>query len=172
MVNKKQPSVESLKEVSLLQIFSETEIQEILGIGKLIQYEALSNIVIEGEMSWGMYLVMDGSVGVFKSNRVSGNTYDVGQIDRGGFFGEFSLIDDGPRSATVRATTECLLFYISKYSFQAFLNKSTERKLKFYESCAHHVVNRLKELDDSYVITQYQLWKTALSTKGSSEEAA
>ena len=71
------------------------------------------------------------------------------------------LVDDNPRSATVRALTNCQLFYISKDQFQGFLAASKDLKLRFYESCIHTIVTRLRELDDNYVISQYQLWKAA-----------
>jgi hypothetical protein len=62
----------------------------------------------------------------------------------------------------VRALSDCQLFYISKDAFIHFLNESQTRKVKFFESCVHTLVSRLRELDDNYVISQYQLWKTAL----------
>lgn len=157
-----KPSVGLLREIKLLKPFSEQELLALIQAGSAAAYEAHTNIVIEGELSWGLYLVLEGILGVFKTNKLTGEDYDVGQIKGGGFFGEMSLVDENPRSATVRALTNCQVFYISKDSFQKFLGRSQELKLKFYESCVKNLVGRLRELDDNYVISQYQLWKTAL----------
>jgi CRP-like cAMP-binding protein len=157
-----KPSVSLLKEIKLLQSFSEAELQQLIASGSGASYEPHTNIVIEGELSWGLYLIVDGIVGIFKTNKLTGSLYDVGQLRAGSFFGEMSLIDENPRSATVRSLTNCELFYISKETFIAFLNKSTDLKLKFYQNCVSNLVVRLRELDDNYVISQYQLWQSAL----------
>jgi CRP/FNR family transcriptional regulator/CRP/FNR family cyclic AMP-dependent transcriptional regulator len=155
--------VNLFKEVKLMQCFSNEELAEITKLGTMCNYEAYANIVIEGELTWGIYFIIDGMVGIFKTNKLSSNSYDVGHLKKGSFFGEMSLVDEDPRSATVRALTNCQLFFIPKEKFNAFLNASQPRKLKFFENCIQLIVSRLRELDDSYVISQYQLWKTALT---------
>lgn len=162
MVNASKPTVEMLKEVKLLRSLTDAELGDLISLGTSANYEAHTNIVIEGELSWGLYCVIDGILGVFMTNKLTGENYDVGQIRSGGFFGEMSLVDDNPRSATVRALTHCQVFYISKDSFQAFLGRSQDLKSRFYESCIKGLVGRLRELNDNYVISQYQLWQSAL----------
>jgi CRP-like cAMP-binding protein len=156
-----QPSAAVLKDVKLLQVFSDSELNQLVMKGKSVEYEAHGNIVIEGELSWGLYLILEGMVGIYKTNKLTGDSYDVGQLKTGSFFGEMSLIDQNPRSATVKALTPSQLFFISKESFNDFLGQSSALKLKFYESCLKTLIHRLRELDDSYVISQYQLWKIA-----------
>ena len=156
------PTVEMLKEVKLLHNLTEQELGSLLQLGAGVDFEAHANVIIEGELSWGLYLILDGTVGIYKTNKLSGNNYDVGQLKQGSFFGEMSLVDDQPRSATVRALTDCHLFHISKESFHTFLSQSPDLKTRFYDTCIQILVHRLRELDDNYVISQYQLWKTAL----------
>lgn len=162
MVTTVKPSVAILKEIQLLSVFTEAELGQLLRAGASQTFEAHANVVIEGELTWGLFLILEGVVGIFKNNKLTSDIYDVGQLREGNFFGEMSLIDDNPRSATVRALSDSQLFFISKDSFQAFLNQSSDLKLRFYEACIRTTVGRLRELDDSYVISQYQLWKTAL----------
>lgn len=157
-----QASVAMLKEVKLLREFSEAELAQLMQLGSSTMCEAHANIVIEGELTWGLYIILEGVVGIYKNNKLSGNLYDVGQLRAGQFFGEMSLVDDNPRSATVRALSDCHLFYLSKDNFSQFLDRSPDLKLRFYQSCTADLVHRLRELDDNYVISQYQLWKTAM----------
>lgn len=157
-----KPSVPMMREIRLLQTFTDSELAQLINAGTGAAYEAHTNMVIEGEMSWGLYLIIDGVVGIYKTNKLTGENYDVGQLRPGNFFGEMSLVDENPRSATVRALTDCHVFYISKDVFVHFLSQSTGTQLRFYESCVKTLVSRLRELDDNYVISQYQLWKTAL----------
>ena len=151
-----------LREIKLLRAFSENELSQLIAMGAAANYEAHSNMVIEGELSWGLYLILEGVVGIFKTNKLTGDVFDVGQLRGGSFFGEMSLVDENPRSATVRALTNAQLFYISKDVFNKFLDQSKDLKLRFYDSCIRTLVKRLRDLDDNYVISQYQLWKTAL----------
>ena len=165
MVSGVKPAVSILKDVKLLQAFTDAELAQLTHVGSTAHYEDHANIVIEGELSWGLYVILQGVVGIFKNNAMTGEPYDVGQLRDGNFFGEMSLVDDKPRSATVRALTPCEVFYVSKESFNAFLDQSKDRKLKFYETCIHNVVSRLRELDENYVVSQYQLWKAAFQRK-------
>lgn len=160
-----KPSVELMREVKVLSIFNDDELQMILNLGEVLNYEAFTNILIEGELSWGLYLIVSGTVGIYKTNKMSGNHYDVGQLTTGSFFGELSLVDENARSATVRALTETHVVYISKESFHRFLSTSEDRKIRFYETCVKTLVSRLRKLNDNYVISQYQLWKNAVDGK-------
>ena len=157
-----KPTVAMLREVRLLQSFSDSELVRLIQLGSGASFEAHSNIVIEGETTWGLYLILEGVVGIYKSNKLTGDHYDVGQLRYGNFFGEMSLVDENPRSATVRALTDCHVFYISKETFTQLLESSSDLKLRFFEACVKNLVSRLRELDDNYVISQYQLWKTAM----------
>jgi len=155
-------STAQLKQVTLLSVFTELELSALLQCGKVIQPEAYSNVVIEGELSWGMYLVVQGQVGIYKVNKLSGNVYEVGQLQAGSFFGEMSLIDQQPRSATVQTLTDCTLFFIGKSDFLQVVQATPGLKERFHESCIQQLVGRLRALNDDYVVSQYQLWKNAL----------
>ncbi len=158
----RQPKVPLIREIKLFGRFTDTELSDLAFSGKTVHFEEHSNIVIEGELSWGLYVIIQGSVGIFKNNPGTGESYDVGQLTVGNFFGEMSLIDEAPRSATVKAMSPVSLFYIPKDSFQDFLNKSDELRARFYQNCVETLVGRLRLLDDSYVTSQYLLWKRAL----------
>lgn len=157
-----KPTVALLKEIKLFSSFSNTDLSNLLQKGAQVRAEPHANIVIEGELSWGLYIILEGTVGVFKTNKLTGHNYDIGQLGASNFFGEMSLIDDNPRSASVKTFSETDLFFISKESFNAFLDTSPQLRLSFYANCVKTLVNRLRDLDDNYVASQYQLWESAL----------
>ena len=164
-----RPSVQMVREVKLLKSFSDTDLGKLIAAGHGVNFEAHGNIIIEGEQSWGLYLILEGLVGVFKTNKITGDIYDLAHLRRGNSFGEMSLIDESPRSATVKALTDCQLFYISQEAFGTFLSTSEAVKVGFYENCIRDLAGRLRELDENYIVSQYQLWKIALKN---SKEAA
>lgn len=162
MVPTQKPTVQELKAIQLFRSFNDQELTKLITIGTCNQYEPHTNVVIEGELSWGVYVVLDGTVGVFKANKLTGESHDVGQLGHGNFFGEMSLIDENPRSATVKTLTEASLFYISKSSFMGFIDPVVDRKMNFLINAIRTLVTRFRELDENYVVSQYQLWRQLL----------
>ena len=76
---------------------------------KKVVYEAGDTILSEGEHGSTAYLLTRGSVEVLVGNGAKARR--VATIGAGEVFGEVSLLDPGPRSATVRALghVECLV---------------------------------------------------------------
>lgn len=73
-----------------------------------VKFKAGDTILTEGEQGDTAYLIVDGSVEVSIGEGTKAKT--VGQLGAGEAFGEMSLIDPGPRSATIKALrdTECV----------------------------------------------------------------
>ena len=73
-------------------------------------------IVREGEKGDTFFVVLEGQARVVNRNgRVLNRVYP------GDFFGEISLLDGGPRTATVVAETPMLLLGLSRSAFQNVL---------------------------------------------------
>ncbi len=156
------PTPQTLRSVDFLSTFSDVELSQIIALGRESSFEAHTNIVIEGELSWGLYIILEGTVGIYKTNQLNGENYDIGHLRAGNVFGELSLIDDNPRSATVRALTKTITYYIPKEQFKAYLEESAEIEHKFLTNCIRTLALMLREVNDKYVISQYQLWQNAL----------
>jgi CRP-like cAMP-binding protein len=71
------------------------------GRHELDTFEDGEIIVREGEETRDMYIIADGSAEVLK--QVGDREVSLGVLQRGAFFGEMSLLEGLPRSATVRA---------------------------------------------------------------------
>lgn len=160
----------NLREVKLLQGFSDEDLQALVRAGEILTFEALALIVIEGEPSGGLFFLLEGQAGVFKTNKASGNLIEIGNLKSGNSFGEMSLVDDAPRSATIQALTACRAFHLPTSAFTTFLLRNDRTRSDFYQRCVLELAKRLRQLDDHYVDVQYQLWKVAL--KGDGKKAA
>ncbi len=84
-------------------------------------YRAGEMIFHQGEPSSAMYLVAEGHVNIHlpgeDSRRIS-----LKDISRGEYFGELSLFDDKPRSASVLATTDVILLELGRDRLAEYLN--------------------------------------------------
>jgi len=155
-----------LREVKLLSGFSDEDLAHLLKGGEILSFEALALVVIEGEPSGGLFFLMEGQVGIFKTNKASGDLVEIAQLRAGQSFGEMSLIDDAPRSATIQALTPAKAFHLPSDVFKSFLAGNERTKCEFYQRCVAELAKRLRSLDDNYVISQYNLWKVALKGDG------
>jgi CRP-like cAMP-binding protein/Fe-S-cluster-containing hydrogenase component 2 len=66
-------------------------------------------IVRQGETQHSLYLIDEGQLRVFIRDG-QGGELDIAVLKTGSFFGETAFLTKGPRTATVRALTDCLLF--------------------------------------------------------------
>jgi CRP/FNR family cyclic AMP-dependent transcriptional regulator len=64
-------------------------------------YAKWDTIVREGEMGTEMFIIQEGKVVVTK--KIGDNEIFLATLERGDFFGEMSLLESVPRTATVRA---------------------------------------------------------------------
>ena len=71
---------------------------------KTVAFNAGDIIIAEGDQGSTAFLIVRGQVEVVVGD--GSREKAVGTLDAGEVFGEMSLIDPGPRSATVRAVTD------------------------------------------------------------------
>ena len=99
-------------------------------------------IVHEGDTGREMYVIRKGQVEVTKS--LGGSHVVLATLERGNFFGEMSLLESLPRSATVRAKGETELLVIEP---GALLLK-IRRDPTFAFEMLQHMSRRVRDLDD------------------------
>ena len=79
-------------------------------------------IIVEGTQGDSMYIINRGSVLVTSSDR-KGDVVTLGTLKDGAFFGELSLFDNLPRSATVTAIRETSIFMITRSELNKIFSK-------------------------------------------------
>ena len=99
-------------------------------------------IVSEGEPSQSLYLMLAGRAKVQRSD-AEGKEVILAMIGPGEFFGEMSLIDDAPRSASVITVEPCDFISIQKDSFKSMLATSPDMAMQIMRG----LVRRLREAD-------------------------
>ncbi|MFM8333134.1 MAG: cyclic nucleotide-binding domain-containing protein [Candidatus Methylumidiphilus sp.] len=78
-----------------------------------LHFEAGDEVIRQGDDGDCAYLVQSGQLQALRDGRV------VGELGGGDCFGEIALVQDGPRTATVRCLTPCELTAISRDDFQS-----------------------------------------------------
>lgn len=111
-------------------IFSACTPEEIAAIASVSQdsfYQAEQIIVTQGTPGQAFYLILSGRVEIVRDGT------SIGTFGPGDFFGDMSLLDQAPRSATIRAIepTSCLM--LSSWDFKAMLQDHPSIAIKLLE---------------------------------------
>lgn len=86
-------------------------------------YRAGEYIMRQGDAGDSAYFIQSGRV-LISLTRPDGSELQMGQRGAGSLIGEMAIVDDGPRSATVKAIEDCRLLEISKADFTRALRNS------------------------------------------------
>ncbi|MDD9300927.1 MAG: cyclic nucleotide-binding domain-containing protein [Desulfobacter sp.] len=106
-----------LKEIDIFSGLSAAELAAIAAETKELDYQANETVIKQDKMGETVFLVIDGRVEVIKE--LSGDKEVVlDHIESGGAFGEMALIDDAPRSATIKTVTPCRFLILHKQEFK------------------------------------------------------
>ena len=158
-----QWGAEQLQKIALFKSFDKNILRDIYKLGIIEAIKKSSHAVIEGEPSRGLYLILHGTLSVFKNDPTTGDSHRLATLEAGDSFGELSLFDQAPRSATVMADIFSYVFRLEAGKFESYLADAGDKlSAIFYKTCAVSMSERFRSLNADYITSQQLLWKYAL----------
>jgi CRP-like cAMP-binding protein len=121
---------QQLGKVPLFSGLSNRELDAIVRAGKEVEHREGHVIAREGDRGIGFFLVLDGEA------RVSRGGKGLAKLKSGDFFGEISLLDRGPRTATVTASSRIRLLGVTAWVFRGLLMEYPSIAMKLLEVVA------------------------------------
>ena len=112
--------IRHLQRVPLFSGFDEDELRRIAELSRIVEVPAGRELTQMGAPGDAFFVIIDGSVAVHTPIGASG------QLPPGSFFGEMSLIDGEPRSATITAATDLRLLVVDRTHFWRLLEDTPE----------------------------------------------
>ena len=109
--------IELLKKVPMFSNLSQRHLREIGKHADQVKVEVGRVLAQQEKKGWEFIFIVDGKARVEKNGKV------IRQLSGGDFFGEISLIDGEPRTATVISDTDMTLLVVNKTSFDHLLDK-------------------------------------------------
>ena len=131
-----------LKTVPLFSLLSDHQLAALFPAIQHRTYPRHSVMLRAGEKAEALYVMLAGRAKVVIDDG-EGRQFTLTVIGANEFFGEMSLIDDKPRSASVEAIDQCEVLYISKAAFMTCLKDNFEVAMMILRA----VVGRLREAD-------------------------
>jgi len=122
--------VELLRGVPIFQGLSRSDLRRVVEAGRELEFPAGRMIVQEGAIASDFYLILSGWATVSRGLR------SIRRLETGDYFGEISVLDGGPRSATIMAETRLLTFRLSRTAFLRLLREHRSIAAKLLQSMA------------------------------------
>jgi CRP/FNR family transcriptional regulator, cyclic AMP receptor protein len=139
MANKKA-TIEHLRNVPLFASCSNKDLEKIAKAGDEIAMTAGQLIIDQGQTGKEAFVLLSGSATVRRNGK------KITTIGAGAMVGELSLLDHGPRTATVVLETDASLLVISQRHFLAVLDDVPALAHKLLATLA----GRIRDFDRQY----------------------
>ncbi len=134
--------IEILRRIPMFSAFDYKELVKFLEIGEMHKVKSGEVIIREGEEDAAMYVLLYGRAEVFKGEQL------VNRLGPGDYFGEMSLIDKVPRSATVVAVQPMTFLVLERDRFFRILQSDARIATKVFWSFVQKLNRRLRHADD------------------------
>ncbi len=141
---------EFLKKASIFSNLNDKELDLLAKNAHEKAYPKNSYIIRKGEVGTSIFLMRSGKVNVILEKETGGKVH-LSTLERGNFFGEMSMFDVRPRSATVVAEEDTTIIEIRREDFLQEIAKSSEISLKVLAEMTsrfRHTDETVKQIDD------------------------
>jgi CRP/FNR family transcriptional regulator, cyclic AMP receptor protein len=145
MVGRARTDKKLVEQLKTVPLFSGCSARELASLGRFLRevdFPAGRQIVQQGRTGTGLHVIIEGETKVVVGDRTRR------RLGPGAFFGEISLLDRGPRTATVVAETPVRTLALSAWNFRAALKEHPSMAVKMLEELASRVRSAGSSLTD------------------------
>jgi CRP-like cAMP-binding protein len=136
---RRQNKTDLLATVPLFSSCTKRELAKIASLADRVSAEPGEELTREGTTGREFFVIEDGTANVVLGGR------KIATLGPGEFFGEMALLDQGPRSATVRAATPMSLYVIGAREFATLIEEVPHVTRKLLQGLA----KRLRLLENA-----------------------
>ena len=113
---RKDAKTQLLSKVSLFSACNQRDLRRIASLVDEVEVPQGKVLIRQGNPGWECFVITEGRAKATMRGKRSAS------LGPGSFFGEMSLLDGGPRSATVTAETDMRLLVLSSRDFSALVD--------------------------------------------------
>ena len=142
------PNWQEMQQIQVFSRLTENEIYDLFKLAFVKHYKAGATLFVEGMTGEILYVVLKGKVDICK--KTAKDEIVIASMGPGDFFGELSLIDAAPRSATARVVEDAELVAITKKVFDDMLNADPKVTAKLLIEFLRTAAKRLRDTDKKF----------------------
>jgi CRP/FNR family transcriptional regulator, cyclic AMP receptor protein len=144
-----------LKEVSLFDGMEDKTLSQIFKLGKVQSFHAGQAIIQEGQEGGNLHIMITGRAEVSKTGKTPSDKKYLADLSRGSIFGEMSVFDEAPYSATVKAREDCSVHVIKGDDFKKFLKKNPDIAYEVFCTLIRLVSSRLRRTNLAFSLLEF-----------------
>jgi serine/threonine protein phosphatase PrpC/CRP-like cAMP-binding protein len=133
--------IEILRRIPMFSAFDFKQMAKFVEVGEVRLVKKGEVLIREGEEDASLYVILYGRAQVLRGGEA------VNHLKEGDYFGEMSMIDKVPRSATVVATEAMTILFLDRERFFGLLQTDAGMATKVLWSFAQKLNRRLREAD-------------------------
>jgi CRP-like cAMP-binding protein len=154
MAKKKTDEITLLRKVGILADLDEEDLRKVLAISQRVAFKTGETIMREGEQGESMYFFVAGEVDVTKNLTLKLGDRDFATAEKSmnklsadhvSVFGEMSVFGPEPRSATITAGSDCVLYSVNGVEFTKLCDSEPRIGLSIVRRIAAVLCTRVRK---------------------------
>ena len=139
--------VDDLRDIGVFGGLNDEALQDLASSLKILKRAADEVIFRDGDQAREFYVILRGEVEVFKALK-GGAEARLATLTPGHWFGEMSVLDAHPRSASVRALSPCRLLVVTARDLDALYRRDLKSYTLVVLNVARELARRLRLVDE------------------------
>lgn len=128
-------TIDFLKKVPLFNGLNNRQLKKLLGGFATRSFSEGEAMVTQGDRGEGIFIIISGEADAIREMN-SGDNKVVNTFGPTDFFGELTLLNDGPRTATVMAKTDVECLALTRWDFIGLLKNDAEMAVSVLQELA------------------------------------
>jgi CRP-like cAMP-binding protein len=130
---RRKRSADALAQVPLLSALSRRHLHQLADVSQITAYRQGTSVIREGDLGSTLYVIVEGQAVVSRGGK------RLTTLAPGDFFGEVSLLDGGPRTASVTAETRLSVVRLFRRPFYELVRTEPAIGVKVLSELAKRV---------------------------------
>ena len=155
-------TLRALANVAVFKGLTPDEVKLFYDASQRVTFNKSDTVIEKGQVGSALYIILKGQfevdlpLGVYVPQQVGGQVerrtskVELNTLKEGDCFGEYSLIDQQPASASVIATQPGELIQVTKAAFDAILQANDRVAKTVYYNILRILIERLRKLNTDY----------------------
>jgi CRP-like cAMP-binding protein len=151
MVNALRKDIPSLLANPLFEGLSDKQLEDVVEVMEEVHFKSGTIIAVEGDPATELFFIKSGTAEVFKKEPELDHEHHLSTLSAGDSIGEMAILDCKPRSASVRAVSDCSLLMLKNDKLQSLSADEESTCSKIKSNLSREMSERLRQTNEMTV---------------------